>query len=163
MTEDEAKVHFEKFKMVADRKKEVTLRDILAIVEDRVGEAQPTVELANYQILSTSDSGSTATVSLNRGGEILQKAAIAGGPIDAAYKAITEMLDLDISLESYNIKAVTEGADALGEVTVRVRYKKEVYLGRGVSTDIIMSSLLAYLNAINRIFAELLFISDKGR
>ena len=67
------------------------------------------------------------------------------------------MLDLDISLESYNIKAVTEGADALGEVTVRVRYKDGIYLGRGISTDVIMSSILAYINAINRIYAEMLF------
>lgn len=157
LTEAEAKDTFEKFKLVADRKKEVTLRDIMAIVEGRVGEVQPTVELINYQILSSSNVSSTATVCLSRGGQSLQMAAIASGPVDAAYKAITEMLDLDISLESYNIKAVTEGADALGEVTVRVRYKDGIYLGRGISTDIIMSSILAYINAINRIYAEMLF------
>jgi len=59
-------------------------------------------------------------------------------------------------LESYNIKAVTEGADALGEVTVRVKYKDGIYLGKGISNDVIMSSMLAYLNAINRIYAEML-------
>jgi len=157
LNDDDAAYAFERFKSIADLKKEVTLRDITAIIEGRLGEIKPTVELANYQILSANNVSSTATVCLSRGGETLQMAAIAGGPVDAAYKAITELVGLDISLESYHIKAVTEGADALGEVTVRVKYRDGVYLGKGVSTDVIRSSMLAYLNAINRIYAETAF------
>ena len=148
---------FKKFKIIADRKKEITFKDIMAIVEDRMGEVPPTVELVNYQILSCNNVSSTATVTLKRGEDILQTAAIAGGPVDAAFKAITEMIGLDISLESYGIKAITEGADALGEVTVRVKYKDSIFLGKGVSTDVIKSSMLAYINAINRIYAEEIF------
>ncbi|MEG1997962.1 MAG: alpha-isopropylmalate synthase regulatory domain-containing protein, partial [Clostridiales bacterium] len=125
-------------------------------IEGRLHEVKPTVELSNYQILSANNISSTATVCLTRGGETMQLAAIAGGPIDAAFKAIDEMLGLGISLESYVIKAVTQGADALGEVTVRVKYKDRVFLGKGVSTDIIKSSMMAYINAINRIYAEML-------
>ena len=69
-------------------------------------------------------------------------------------------MGLDLTLDSYKIKAVTEGADALGEVTVRVKYNEGIYLGKGVSTDIIKSSMLAYINAINRIYAETLIINE---
>ena len=94
---------------------------------------------------------------MKRGEDTLQTAAIAGGPVDAAFKAITEMIGMDISLESYGIKAITEGTDALGEVTVRVKYKDSIFLGKGISTDVIKSSMLAYINAINRIYAEGIF------
>ena len=67
------------------------------------------------------------------------------------------MIGMDISLESYGIKAITEGTDALGEVTVRVKYKDSIFLGKGISTDVIKSSMLAYINAINRIYAEGIF------
>ncbi|MEG1661444.1 MAG: 2-isopropylmalate synthase, partial [Clostridiales bacterium] len=134
LDEQQLQAAFEQFKVVADRKKEVMVRDIVAIIEGRLHEVKPTVELSNYQILSANNISSTATVCLTRGGETMQLAAIAGGPIDAAFKAIDEMLGLGISLESYVIKAVTQGADALGEVTVRVKYKDRVFLGKGVST-----------------------------
>ncbi|MDO4581390.1 MAG: 2-isopropylmalate synthase [Bacillota bacterium] len=156
LPENEIKSLFERFKLLADRKKEVTAKDIIAIVEGKMGDVKPVVELENYQILSANNVNSTATVCLDRGGERLQMAAIAGGPIDAAYKAITEMLGLELSLESYAIKAVTEGADALGEVTVRVKYNGSVYLGKGVATDVIKSSMLAYINAVNRIYADMI-------
>ena len=74
--------------------------------------------------------------------------------VSSALQAITEMVGLDISLDTYHIRAVTEGSDALGEVTVRVRYGEGIYLGKGISSDVIKSSMLAYLNAINRIYAE---------
>mgnify|MGYP000932895814 CR=1 FL=1 len=157
LSDSDAGYAFERFKSIADLKKEVTLKDMTAIIEGRLGEVKPTVELVNYQILSANNVSSTATVCLSRGGETLQLAAIASGPVDAAYKAITELVDLAISLESYSIKAVTEGADALGEVTVRVKYKDGVFLGKGISTDVIRSSMLAYINAINRIYAEIAF------
>ncbi len=156
LSPEEVKAAFEQFKVLADRKKDVTVRDIAAILEGRLHDVKPVVELANYQILSANNMNSTATVCLTRGGETLQKAAIAGGPVDAAFKAIDEILGLNLSLESYVIKAVTEGADALGEVTVRVKYGDGVYLGKNVSTDIIKSSIMAYINAINRIYGEML-------
>lgn len=146
---------------MADRKKEVSLRDIMAIVEGRISEVKPTIELEGYQILSSSHVDSTATICLRQGDDVMQMAAIAGGPVDASFKAITEILDLDLSLDSYQIKAVTEGADALGEVTVRVKYNGGIYLGKGISTDVIKSSMLAYLNAINRIYAEKIFEKEK--
>ncbi len=156
LSEQELQAAFAQFKIVADLKKEVMVRDIVAIIEGQLHEVKPTVELANYQILSANNVSSTATVCLTRGGETMQLAAIAGGPVDAAFKAIDEMLGMNLSLESFGVKSVTHGADALGEVTVRVKYGDGVYLGKGVSTDIIKSSMMAYINAINRIYAEML-------
>ncbi len=154
LTEEEANYAFERFKALADQKKEITLKDVVAIIEGRISEVTPTIQLVNYQILTASKVNSTAAVWLKRGDEILQKASIAAGPVDAALQAITEMVGLDISLDTYHIRAVTEGSDALGEVTVRVRYGEGIYLGKGISSDVIKSSMLAYLNAINRIYAE---------
>jgi len=154
LKEEELVYAFERFKILADQKKEVTLKDVVAILEGRMSEVKPTVELVNYQILVASNVSSTATVCLKRGNETMQKASIAVGPVDAAFNAITEMVGLDLSLDSYHIRSVTEGTDALGEVTVRVRYQNGIYMGKGISSDVIKSSMLAYLNAINRIYAD---------
>ena len=160
LTDEECKIAFERFKGLADTKKEITLRDVMAVIEGRISDVNPTVELVDYQILAGNNMRSTATVYLSRNGETLEMAAIAGGPVDAAFKAITQLLGLNLKLDSYKIKAVTEGADALGEVTVRVKYNGGIYLGKGVSTDVIKSSMLAYINAINRIYAETLIIDE---
>ena len=68
--------------------------------------------------------------------------------------AVDAITGMPCSLESYNLKAVTEGQDALGEVTVRVRHGEDTMLGRGVSTDILEASCLSYLNAVNRLIAH---------
>ncbi|MBQ6842823.1 MAG: 2-isopropylmalate synthase [Firmicutes bacterium] len=145
---------FARFKELADVKKDVTMRDISAIIGGRLREVPNTISLENYQIMSCNTISTTATVCLRRGDEVFRRAAIANGPVDAAFEAITDMLEMPLNLESYGIKAVTEGRDALGEVTVRVRYHDSIYMGKGVSNDIIEASILAYINAINRLFAE---------
>ena len=76
------------------------------------------------------------------------------GSVDACFKAIDRLVKLDVALDSYSIKAVTEGADALGEVTVRIKHGANTYLGKAVSTDVVESSILAYINAVNRIMSE---------
>ena len=75
--------------------------------------------------------------------------------VDAAFKAVDKIAGMDISLHSYDIKAVTGGRDALGEVTVVIKRGDILYRGRGVSTDIIESSILAYIEAINRALSDI--------
>lgn len=151
---EELQSAFSKFKDLADRKKDITIKDITAILEGNMVKMPALVALGDYQIFSSNNASSTANLSLEIGTETYREAAIGDGPIDAAYHAIDRITELETVLDSYGIKAVTGGKDALGEVTVRVKYKDNVYMGKGISTDIIEASILAYINAVNRILHE---------
>ena len=81
----------------------------------------------------------------------MEEVAIGSGPVDAAFKAINRMLGMDIKLESFSLNAVTDGEDAIGEAVVKVTDGSESYTGTGLSTDILESSIRAYVNSINKI------------
>lgn len=142
---------FGKFKELADRKKEITDRDILAILREQKHTSENTYKLFAFQIFSGNRMTSTATVTLEKQGETMTRAACGDGPVEACFNAVDTIIGMPCKLESYNLKAVTEGQDALGEVTVRVANGDESMLGRGVSTDVLEASCLAYLNAVNRL------------
>ena len=91
---------------------------------------------------------------IKTGEEITQAAACGDGPIDAAYEAIRQATGLTPKIEKYSIRAVTEGKEALGEATVKIKGAEHFYLGRGVSTDIIEASAKAYIDALNRMAAS---------
>lgn len=146
---------FEKFKSLADKKKVVLDRDIEALVQEDVSEVPEIFELESFQINSGNKVIATSTVSLRRNGELITEAATGDGPIDAAFNAVERVVGIEMQLEDYGLKAVTEGKDALGEVMVRVSTNGKIFVGRGVSTDIIESSVKAYINAINRSVSEL--------
>ena len=145
---------FARFKELADRKKEITDRDILAILREQKLTTENALQLFAFQIFTGNRMTSTATVTLEKNGETKTRAACGDGPVEACFNAVDAITDLPCSLESYNIRAVTEGQDALGEVTVRVRNGEETMLGRGVSTDVLEASCLAYINAVNRLIAH---------
>jgi 2-isopropylmalate synthase len=91
-------------------------------------------------------------VKLSLGDKVYEEVAIGDGPIDAAYKAIDKIIKGGKrSLENYSIHSVTEGKDALGEAIVKVKCEDEVVTGRGLSTDVIEASILAYINAVNKL------------
>ncbi len=148
---------FEKFKELADKKKEVLDRDIEALVEDKMSEVNEVYKLDSFQINSGNKIIATATVSLLRNGEPVMEAATGDGPVNAAFKAVERTVGFELELQDYSLKGVTEGTDALGEATVRVIKDDRIYVGRGVSTDVIEASVKAYINAINRV------VSDHGR
>ena len=79
-------------------------------------------------------------------------AAVGDGPVDASLKAVERVVGLPISLKDYQIRAITAGKDALGEATLKVEYNGRLYHGRGISTDIVKSSVNAYINAVNSVF-----------
>ena len=151
MTEEALAVAFARFKELADRKKEITDRDVMALLREQRMNTANCYQLHTFQILSGNQMTPTATVSLLKEGEKLTRAAWGEGPIEACFNAIDLITRLTCSLESFNLKAVTEGQDALGEVTVRARHGEISMLGKGLSTDIIEASCLAYMNAVNRI------------
>jgi 2-isopropylmalate synthase len=154
---DEINRAFEKFKKLADKKKNVTDRDIEALVGEKVSEVEEVYKLESFQINSGNKVIATATVSMLKNGEPVMEAATGDGTINAAFKAIERTVGFETELQDYSLKGVTEGTDALGEATVRVMKDNKIYVGRGVSTDVIEASVKAYINAINRV------VNDHGK
>lgn len=155
LSNDEVQKAFEKFKSLADKKKVVLDRDIEALVEEKVSEVPEVFELDSFQISSGNKVIATSMVSVKRNQNTITEAATGDGPVDAAFNAIQRAVGVDMTLEAYGLRAVTEGTDALGEVTVRVSREGKIFVGRGVSTDIIEASVKAYINAINRAISAL--------
>ena len=143
---------FEAFKNLSCRKTYISDEDIRALTEEAVMDAHITegYELVSYQTQSGNRTRAMAMVSISKGGDVKDEAATGEGPIDAAFNAINKLTGCDYRLLNYSIKAVTGGTDALGEVRVRIFDGEKESVGKGVSTDIIESSIKAYLNAINR-------------
>ena len=151
LTDRELERAFEKFKELADRKKDITERDVMAICREQAQGVHGAYRIHSFQIFSGNRMTSTATVSLQRGPDVITRADCGDGPVEACFHAVDQITGLSCKLESYRLRAVTEGEDALGEVTVRVNDGSATMLGKGVSTDIIEASCLAYLNAANRL------------
>ena len=141
---------FARFKEYAD-KKNVTDDDIMAIVNEYLDSQSQIYRLVNFQIQSGQNSRAMAMVTLAAGGAEMSEAALGDGPIDAAFNAVHRLSGAtDISLDEFEIKAVTEGTDALGEARVKLTVDGGVYTGRSVSPDIIESCIRAYVNALNK-------------
>ncbi|MEG0693414.1 MAG: alpha-isopropylmalate synthase regulatory domain-containing protein, partial [Oscillospiraceae bacterium] len=108
-------------------------------------------EYISFVINSGNTITSTANVKLCVEGQVGEKVATGDGPVDACFKAIDKIVKLNVHLENYTIQSVSEGVDALGEVSVKISTNGKFIMGRGLSTDIIEASIKAYLNAINKI------------
>ena len=161
---------FARFKELADRKKIITDRDLEAIVSDEVFQPQDVYRLLQIQVSAGDKAIPTATVRLQGpDGEIITDAAHGTGPVDAVYKAINRIVDVPNELIEFSVKAVTEGIDAVGEVTIRIEAEangdealpmnaqtgRRTYLfsGHGANTDIIVASGRAYMSALNKLIA----------
>ena len=154
LTSEEINAAFEKFKDLADKKKYVMDKDIEALVNEKVLKVPDTYELEYFHISSGNTSIATSTVKIRRDEEIFEEAACGDGPVDATFKAIDRAIGIEVTLMDYYLKAVTSGKDALGEVTVKIGKNGNVYIGRGLSTDVIEASAKAYINAINKMVIE---------
>jgi 2-isopropylmalate synthase len=154
---------FERFKTLADKKKEVFDEDLTAIVEHDLPAAHEVYTLTYVHTASGSDTVPTATIRLKKEGRELQDAACGDGPVDACYKTIDRLTGVSPELVDYNLHAVTKGKDALGEVAVKLRHRGLEVTGRGTSTDIIEASAKAYLNAINKVVSGSSRRSYEGR
>lgn len=150
--DDEAMMKaFARFKELADKKKEISDRDLEAIIEEEVIFTVPEICRLKYFHVSSGNQGiPMATVVLEKEGREIQEAAWGDGPVDAVYRAIDRAVGVQNRLVDYSLKAITSGKDAQGEATVRVENAGLFYLGRGVSTDVIEASAKAYLNAVNK-------------
>lgn len=143
---------FERFKVLADKKKEIFDEDLEAIVADEVYVIPSKYRLEYMNVMTSLCGIPTATIKLKtEDGEIID-AGIGVGSVDAVYKTIDKMVDVEYTLLDYIVKSVTGGTDALGEVTVKLAGKNdEIYTGRGAGLDIVEASAKAYLNAVNKL------------
>ena len=153
LDQEELNEVFEAFKSLADRKREVTDQDLESLMSTRRRTADvPTIyELAHVQVSTGDHDVPTATVKITspEGDEIID-AATGTGPVDAVYRAINRVIGVENRLTEFRVDAVTEGIDALGDVTIRIERNSDVFVGRGSDTDIIVASAKAYMNALNR-------------
>ena len=151
LTDEELENVFTRFKIMADKKKNLTSSDIEAMVLHRRNITIGSCRLAGHVVNTGHGVPNTSFIRLQRDNDILEDVAIGTGPLDASFKAINRMLGLDLRLESFSLNAVTDGEDAMGEAVVKVVTPEgQTYTGTGLSTDIIESSIRAYVNGINK-------------
>ncbi|RMF25656.1 MAG: 2-isopropylmalate synthase [Cyanobacteria bacterium J083] len=156
LSDTELNKAFVRFKEVADKKKQISDRDIEAIVNDEIRQPPELFRLELVQVSCGDKSTPTATVTVRTpDGKELTDAAIGTGPVDAVYKAINRVVDVPNELIEFTVQSVTAGIDAIGEVTIRLRYKDRVYSGHAANTDIIVASARAYIGALNRLYAAI--------
>ncbi len=151
--EDLAAVYAE-FQKIAARKEQIDVRELDAIVAAVAMQAPPAYTLKSYLVNSGNVISATAAVKLERDGKETEGVSLGDGPIDAAFHAIEQVAGCHYELDDFQIRAVTEGKEAMGETVVRLRSDGRLYSGRGISTDIIGASILAYINALNKIVYE---------
>jgi 2-isopropylmalate synthase len=156
LSDQELNKAFLRFKELADKKKEMSDRDLEAIVNDEIQQVPELFHLEHVQVSCGDHARPTATVTIRTPeGEELIDAAIGTGPVDAIYKAINRVVEIPNQLIEYSVQSVTEGIDAIGEVTIRLKHEDRIFSGHGASTDIIVASAYAYMNALNRLYASL--------
>ncbi len=154
---DESKLDmvFEKFKKLADKKKDITDVDLEVLTEEEdMRTHEPTYRLDYFHVLSGTSTIPSATVRIKKGDEVMEDASRGDGPVDAIYKAIDRITGFSPVLREYKINAITGGKDAQGEVMVALQVEGMNVADKGFSTDIIEASAKAYINAINRYIAR---------
>ncbi len=168
LTQEELDLAFGRFKDLADKKKTITDADLEALVSDQIYQPREVFSLDGLQVACGTMGMPTATVRLKGpDGKIHVRAAVGTGPVDAAYRAIDSIVEAPNTLLEFAVRAVTEGIDAIGEVSVRLQAKNgealqrtspqsgvvqpRTYGGHGADTDIIVASAKAYLAAVNKL------------
>jgi 2-isopropylmalate synthase len=144
---------FNNFKNLADQKKEITDKDLESLMSEFHRELDTT---ENYKVLDLDvicgnkrDPLSNITLELPDG-KVVKSSKTGTGPVDAVCNSIDDITKIEVNLTEFSVSSVTEGIDALGEVTIRIEKEGTIYTGQGSDTDIILASAKAYVNAINR-------------
>jgi len=148
---------FARFKDLADRKREITDRDLEAIVSEQVQLPEAKFQLSLVQVSCGNASKPTATISLLNTEDNIEDTAVSigTGPVDAVCEALNKLAKVPNELIEFSVKSVTEGIDALGEVTIRIRRDNKIYSGHSADTDVVVAAANAYVNALNRlVFSE---------
>ena len=152
ITEEQIDKVYARFLDVADRKKQVYDEDLEIIVADETSAVHQTYELLHVQVSCGDNLIPTATVRVKDAqGRELTDSCHGTGPVDAVYRAINRIVNMENDLIEFGIQAVTEGIDAMADVTIRIRRGNDIYTGRGAHTDIVVASGRAYVHALNKL------------
>ena len=154
LSDEDAAAVFEAFKKIAANKERVGATELDAIVASAALQVPPTYVLEGYVINSGLSFKATSHISLRKNGELVEAVSLGDGPIDSSFKSIESVVGKHYELDDFRIQAVTEGREAVGESIVKLIADGKVYSGRGISTDIVESSIRAYINALNKIAYE---------
>ena len=151
--EDGIKV-YEAFQTIAAKKEKVSAKELDAIVASAAMQVPSTYVLDTYVITAGNTISATAHLKLRRIDTIMEGVCIGDGPIDAAFLAIESITGCHYELDDFQIQAVTEGREAMGQTVVKLRSNGKLYSGKGISTDIVGASIHAYISALNKIVYE---------
>ncbi|MDO4188095.1 MAG: alpha-isopropylmalate synthase regulatory domain-containing protein [Lachnospiraceae bacterium] len=154
LSEEDIVSVYKAFSRIASKKGTVTGHELDAIIASSALQVPPTYTIDGYLITMGDTAGTTALIKLKKDDEVSENVAIGDGPVDAAFLAIEGITGSHYELDDFQIKAVTEGAEAMGETIVKLRSEGKVYSGRGISVDVVGSSIRAYVNALNKIVYE---------
>lgn len=154
LSEEEIERAFKHFKVLADRKGEITTEDLEALITQEIKVIPEKYQLGYLHFFSGTNVVPTATVGLTVDEETIEEAAVGDGPVDAAFHAIDKMINMGMKLNEYSITATTAGKNALGEVSIKVESGGRSFIGRGVSTDVVEASVKAYIDAANKVSYE---------
>lgn len=151
LTEEELNRAFDRFKKLADQKKEVYEDDLNAIVSDEIAKQHEVYRLKSLYVETGTLVSPTATIEVETEEKTLKEIGKGDGPVDAVYKTLDRLTHNTGKLQSYIVAAITGGTDAQGEVTVKIEAEGKVVTGHGSDTDILVASAKAYLSAINKL------------
>jgi len=151
LSEEELNQAYQRFLVVADKKQEVFDEDLIAILHDEIHEIPEVYQLDYLHVYSGTSAIPTATARVRVNGEMREGAAVGDGPVDAVCRAISQVTETAAKLERYEIRAVTSGTEAMGEVTVQLEEAGRKVVGRGASTDVIEASAKAFIDGLNRL------------
>ena len=154
ITDDVIQLAFGKFKILADKKKHVYDEDIAALVDDSLIKEENAIKLKSLKVVAGTGEPQTAEMTLEILGEIKTGSETGDGPVDAIFKCIKKLYKHEISLQLYQVHAVTEGTDAQATVSVRIEENGKTTVGQAANTDTLVASAEAYLNALNKLIIK---------
>lgn len=154
LSEDDCVKVFDAFRQIAAKKQQVSSKELDAIIASAALQVPPTYKLDTFVITSGNTISSTAHIKLTKNGQPMEGVSIGDGPIDAAFVAIESITGCHYELDDFQLQAVTEGREAMGQTVVKLRSGGKVYSGKGISTDIVAAGIHAYLSALNKIVYE---------
>jgi len=163
VSDEELNSAFERFKVLADKKKEITDDDVRMLITDESLNQDKTYELIGLQISDCSSGTPMAAVTIKHKDEIISDANIGDGTMDAIFKTIDRLTGISGDLQSYNVTSVTEGKDALAKVTTRIAFDENTpsFVGHGLSIDTMLATAKAYLGAVNSYLSQKERLSKK--
>lgn len=154
LTEEDAERVFQAYLRIVDKKERISAKELDVLIATSAMQVPATYTLEHFSVNSGNVMSATAHLRLLRNGCPEEGVSVGDGPIDAAFLAIEKITGAHYELDDFQIRAVTEGREAMGEAVVRLRSGGRLYAGRGISTDIVGSSIMAYVNALNKIVYE---------